>query len=162
MSKSIKISYLWDKAFAIESSYNLYEYELKKSNKKYIGWFFVILSQFGVVGALKHNAYGFLVVASFGILYWYGLRWQLRKYFIIRSFDKSTLANTMILLEATTDGLYNNSKIQLLYKDILNIEQLENAIIIYHNLGTIYIPYKAFNNTKDRKLFLSYITKIIL
>ena len=47
----INIHYLWDKELALKSAYDIYEYELKNSNKKFIGWLFIALAQFGVVGA---------------------------------------------------------------------------------------------------------------
>jgi hypothetical protein len=158
MSKqNIQINYLWNAKIALDSSHELYQYEFKHSRKRFIGWFFIALVQFGVVGALKHNAYGFLTLGTIGVTYWYGFRWNIRKYFILRSFNKSPLANTKIILEATKDGLYKNEKIQLFYKDISKSEQLNNAIVIYHASGVIYIPNQAFQTSKERTIFKSYL-----
>jgi hypothetical protein len=160
MFNNIKISYVWDRELALKSAQDIYEYELKNSNKKYIGWFFVALLQFGVVGALKHNAYGFLVISTITLAYWYGFRWPMRKYFINKTFDKSLLANKKIELEATTEAILSNGEIQILYTNIKRYIQLENAIVIYHNLGTIYLPNNAFESTGARKQFKSYLEKV--
>ena len=154
----ININYTWDRKLALNSSFDIYKYELKNSNKKFIGWFFIALAQFGVVGALKHNAYGFLVVASIGLIYWYGLRWSLRKYFINRTFIKSPLANQNIQLEATNEAILSDGKTQILYNTIIKFIQLDNAIIIYHNLGTIYLPNNSFKTKKDRIDFIKYLS----
>jgi len=158
--KDINIKYFWDEKLTIQSSLDIYEYELKISNKKFIGWFFIALAQFGVVGALKHNAYGLLIIATIGILYWYGLRWPLRKFFILRSFKKSALANTDIMLTAKQDGIYIDNQLQIAYDSIIKSVQLTNAIVIYHTLGTIYIPNNSFENAKERKRFSSKINLI--
>ena len=101
----IKIKYIWSKELALSSARALYEYEFKNSRKRFIGWFFIALVQFGVVGALKHNSYGFLTLGTIGLVYWYGLRWPLRKYFIEKTFEKSPLANSNIDLLIKDDGI---------------------------------------------------------
>ena len=153
----ININYIWDKKLALNSAYDIYNYELKNSNKKYIGWFFIAMLQFGVVGALKHNVYGFLVIATIGIVYWYGLRWTLRKYFINKTFKKSPLANKQINLIAKDDGIYLDDQLQFNYKSIKKVAILDNAIVIYHNLGTIYLPNSAFNSKKERDKFKTLV-----
>ena len=154
---TITIKYTWDERLAITSAKEIYEYELKNSNKKYIGWLFVALAQFGVVGALKHNAYGLLVISSLGILYWYGFRWDIRKFFISKSFKKSPFKDKVIQLEADEKGIFTDGKELLLYKDIIKSEQLENAIVIYHKLGTTYIPNNAFESKSKRVIFKKYL-----
>jgi hypothetical protein len=155
----ININYIWDKKLALQSACDIYEYELKNSNKKFIGWFFIALAQFGVVGALKHDAYGFLVVATVGLVYWYGLRWSLRKYFINKTFNKSPLANKQISLIAKDDGVYLDDKIQFNFDNIKKVAFLDNATVIYHNIGTFYIPNNAFDLAKDRDKYHKLITK---
>ena len=157
MSKNIEIKYKWTKQLALTSAYDIYIYELKNSNKKFIGWFFIAMLQFGVVGAFKHNSYGFLILATIGLTYWYGLRWPLRKYFINKTFDKSPLANKQIDLIAKENGIYFNDNLEVSYLNISKFIQLDNAIVIYHNQGTIYIPNNSFKNKEDRDIFKNYL-----
>jgi hypothetical protein len=155
----IQIEYVWDKNIALKSAQEIYEYELKNSNKKFIGWLFIGLAQFGVVGALKHNAYGFLVIATVALTYWYALRWPLRKYFINKTFDKSPLADKNIKLEIQKDGLYSNDQIQISYDNIKRFVKLDNAIVIYHNMGTIYLPDNGFQSNNDKNQFIKILEK---
>jgi hypothetical protein len=60
MSKKIEIAFKWDKDSALQASKLYYDYDMKNSSKRYIGWFFVALVQFGIVGALKHDVFGLL------------------------------------------------------------------------------------------------------
>ena len=155
--KNIDIKYIWDKELAISSAATLYEYELKNSNKRYVGWIFIAIMQFGVVGAIKHNVFGLLVVGTIMVVYWYSLRWPLREYFIKRTFDKSPLANKTIHLIAKEDGIYKDDMLQISYQDIYKTVQLESSVVLYYTGGTLYIPNKAFSSAKDRKEFLSIL-----
>jgi len=141
-SKDKIINFIWSEKFALDSAKALYDYELQHSNKKYIGWFFVALAQFGVVGALKHNVYGFLVVATIGLVYWYILRWPLRAWFIKKSFKKSPFANKNITFTIKTDGIYKDDKLQIQNKDIYDTIKLDDFTIIYHKFGTTLFPNK--------------------
>lgn len=157
MSKSIKINYIWDKDLAIESSYDIYQYELKNSNRRFIGWFLIGLTQFGIVGALKHNAYGILFISTIALFYWYILRWPIRKFLIQRSFKNSNFLNETISLEITNNAILSNNKVQVSLDSISKTLILTNGIVLYHNLGTIYIPNKAFKTIKDKNLFKSLL-----
>ena len=127
----------------------------KNSNKKYIGWFFVALLQFGVVGALKHNSYGFLILSTIGLTYWYGFRWRIREYFIKKTFDKSQLANKQIELLATDDSIVSHDgNEQIPYSDIKEYKRIDDAIIIYHKIGTLYIPNSSFISYDEKEAFI--------
>ncbi len=157
--EKIEIKYTWDKDLALKSAQDIYKYELQHSNKKYIGLLFIGMLQFGVVGALKHNAYGFLVLATIGLTYWYGLRWPIRKYFILKTFEKSPLADKTISLTIQNDGIYSEDKLQIEYKNIIKYVQLDDALVIYHTLGTIYLPSASFPTSKDIKKFIKILDK---
>ena len=147
----ININYYWDEALAIKSAKELYDYEFKSSKKRFIGWFFIGLVQFGVVGALKHNAYGFLVLGTIGVVYWYSIRWPLREYFIKKTFHKSPLANTTINLIAKEDGIYKGEDLQISKDHIKDVVKLENGIVVYYMGGNLYFPNKAFKDSDDKK-----------
>jgi hypothetical protein len=153
----ININYKWDNNLAIVSAKEIYNYELNKSNKKYIGLIFIAMLQFGVVGALKHDVYGFLVVSTLGLVYWYGLRWPLRKYFINKTFEKSPLSNKTISLVAKDDGIYLDNQLQISYNNINDIVELENGIVIYHQAGTSYFPNSSFDSKKDKEKFIKLL-----
>jgi hypothetical protein len=153
----ITIKYKWDEDMAVNSSADIYDYELQNSKKKYIGWFFVALVQFSVVGALKHQVYGLLIISTFLILYWYGLRWPIRKYFIKKTFSKSSLANSTIELQAQKDGIYKDDELQISYDNIEDVIKLDNAVLIYHHAQTLYFPNSAFSSSDKINKFINLV-----
>ena len=155
---NIEINYIWDQKLALESAKILYDYELKNSNKKYLGWFFIALLQFGVVGALKHNAYGLLSISTILVVYWYNFRWPIRKYFIKKTFLKSPFANKKIKLVATDKYLQIDENSQIQYNDIKKYEQLDKGIFLDYQSGTIFLPNKAFSIVEDKNRFYKFIS----
>lgn len=153
----INIKYIWNEKLAIKAAQDIYEYELKKSNKRYIGWFFVALTQFAIVGALKHDAFGLLFVSTFLMIYWYILRWPIRKYFIKRTFIKSPFANKTITLQIKKDGIYKEELSQVSKNNIKDIIKLEDGIIIYYNGGNLYFPNEAFKDKRDIQKSISLL-----
>ena len=155
----ITIKYKWDEDLAVNSSADIYDYELQNSKKRYIGWFFVALVQFSLVGAMKHQKFGLLFVSTFLIIYWYVFRWSIRKYFIKKTFRKSALANTDIELEARKDGIYNGDERQISHQDIIGTVKLENAVLVYHSAGTLYFPNSAFSSEDKINKFINLVNK---
>jgi hypothetical protein len=161
MSKAININYTLDEQTYLESSYEIYQYEFKNSSKRYIGWFFVALAQFGVVGALKHDVYGILIVSTIGLSYWYIFRWSIRKYFIKKAFYKNENVNKTLNLTIKDDGIYLDDKLQIDFSKVNKVIFLDNAIAIYHQCGVFYIPNKAFQSTKDQNKAKKILEKIV-
>ena len=153
----ITIKYKWDEDLAVDSSADIYDYELRNSKKRYIGWFFVALVQFSLVGAMKHQTFGLLFVSTFLIIYWYVFRWSIRKYFIKKTFTKSTLANTEIELQALKDGIYKDDELQISYDNIEDVIKLDNAVLIYHHSQTLYFPNSAFSSNDKINKFIKLI-----
>ena len=46
MSNKIKISYNWDEETFINASKAAYDFEMKNSPKRFLGWFFIAMTQF--------------------------------------------------------------------------------------------------------------------
>jgi hypothetical protein len=132
--KIIELDFIFDKDFFINTSKKVYEYEMKHSNKKYVGWFFIAVAQFGVVGALKHNAYGLLFISTVLIFYWYVLRWQVRKLLAIKWFNKMPIKDKPIHIviddEGITSNLYNE---KLSYSNIDLYKSPQEGVLLFHD-----------------------------
>ena len=156
MSKEISISFLWDKKTYINASKVAYDYELKKSNRKYIGWFFIALTQFGVVAAMKKGSIGLLLVSTFLVLYWYLFRWKMRKKVIERTFDKLSNANQTYHLKISKDTLSINQK-ALEWSDITKVLVLDEGVFIYLQEDALFIPNNAFKEIEEKNDFLNIL-----
>ena len=154
MFKEIKISFTWDKKLAIKASKLYYDWDMRNSSKRYIGWLFIALTQFAIVGALKHNAYGLLYISTFLVVYWYYGRWYLRQQMIQRFYKKSNIDNTKVTLFLKNDGLhYNDSIIE--FDNIKKVLEIDEAIIVQTDSMPLFLTKDAFVNYESLHQFLN-------
>ena len=154
MFKEIKISFTWDKELAIKASKLYYDWDMRNSSKRYIGWLFIALTQFAIVGALKHNAYGLLYISTFLVVYWYYGRWYLRQQMIQRFYKKSNIDNTKVTLFLKNDGLhYNDSIIE--FDNIKKVLEIDEAIIVQTDSMPLFLTKDAFVNYESLHQFLN-------
>lgn len=156
MSKNIQISYTWDRETYLKASKIAYDYELTKSNKKYIGWFFIALTQFGVVAAMKGGAIGLLLISTVLVLYWYSLRWPLRKKMIERTFDKLPNANKNYHINISDQNLSIDEK-EISWNEITQVLVLKDGTFLYLNQDSLFIPNVAFKTSEEKNTFLKIL-----
>ena len=149
MSNTIETIFIWNEAVALRSSELFYKYEFRHSYRRYIGWIFIAMAQFGVVGALKHDAYGMLVVSSFLLIYWYGIRWQLRKRLAMRLFASSPLANKEIVTYFKTEGFETEGKI-VPWSDVVKVVEKGDGFLFFRVDHVSFFPKEAFKTSDER------------
>ncbi len=160
MSKSLHVSYNWDTKKFLQGAKAAYDYELKNSRKRFLGWIFIALTQFGVVLALKQGTIGMLTLSTILVLYWYGFRWKIREYFLIKSFKNSPLKDKSFEVKLNDEGLFfNNSPID--FKDIYEIVSTDEGVLLYFIDNYIFIPSSAFENLEDKSEFVKIIKRKI-
>ncbi len=157
MSKDIEIEYLWSKELFLQASRATYEFELRHSPKRFLGWFFIAMTQFGVVGALKKDAYGLLLVSSVLVIYWYFFRWRIRKFIISKTYNKSTAKETHFSMQAKQDGINVNGTL-LRWQEITEAVSLQEGFLLYYGDTFLYIPKYAFKSVEQKDLF-SHVAK---
>ncbi len=151
----LDISYKWDKQTYLQGSKSLYEDLLRNSPKRFIGWFFIILSQFGLVAFFKKGAFGLLFISTFFLLYWYLLRWPLRKAILLNAFKKSPLKDKIIKIQIDNNNIIiNDNKIQ--WSEIQRVLLEDSGFLLYYEDKFIFIPESAFDS-EDEKIFLQFL-----
>ncbi len=155
-SKPILINYTWSQEVFVSASQATYEFELKHSPKRFLGWFFIGLSQFGVVAALKKDAYGLLLISSILVIYWYLFRWPIRRFMITRSFASSQSKNHTFKMTATKEGIQVDSTM-ISWNDITEVISLDKAYLLYHGTSFLFIPKSAFANDKESDRFSNLV-----
>ena len=148
MSKSIQITLDWNEEEALKASKLFYDYDMRHSLKRYIGWFFIALMQFGIVAALKYNAYGLLVISSFLVLYWYYGRWYLRSRLIRKYYRKKGLQNSTLHIRCDKEGIFIEN-IPIRWEDIYAVIDTKSALLLNTQKEPLYIPYSAFDDMDD-------------
>ena len=151
MSNSVVAKYIWNSPTALLSSELFYKYEFRHSYRRYIGWAFIAMAQFGVVGALKHDAYGMLIVSSFLLLYWYGVRWQLRKRLAKRLFQASPLRDSEIQTQFDQVGMTTNA-VCTPWSAVYKVVALQQGYLFYSALQSNFFPKTAFSSSDEREL----------
>ena len=158
MSKIVEAKYLWDEATALLSSELFYKYEFRHSYRRYVGWVFIAMAQFGVVGALKHDAYGMLILSSFLLLYWYGIRWQLRKRLILRHFRASDMADKEIITTFDETGIHTGVE-TIAWKDVQKVVELEAGFLFYSVSKANFFPKTSFKSAQQREALRTLLKK---
>ncbi len=158
MSKPIEVNFKWNKELALTTSKLYYDYDMRHSNKRYLGWFFVALVQFGIVGALKHDSYGLLYLSTFLVGYWYYGRWYLRKRMLLRFYDKNVPKNVDVHFGIDAEGLHGNNEV-ILWDDIIKIIQLEEGVLVQSTESALFFDKSAFKNAQERRRFIQMATE---
>ncbi len=154
MSKNIEINFTWSKKLAIKASKLYYDYDMRNSRKRYVGWLFVALTQFGIVGALKHDSYAMLFVSTFLVVYWYYIRWYVRKSMIVKFYNKSDIDNSDVTFILKDDGLhYNETTID--FENILKVIKFDDGLLLQSSSNTLFFEKSAFKSSKEMNKFLS-------
>jgi hypothetical protein len=154
--KPIEISYIWDKQNFEKAFSKSYTHQYKNSSRRYIGWFFVALAQFGVVAALKGGSVALLMLATLLLLYWYVIKRWLVHQRAIKAYDKSPLKNAQIKLIATKEGIKQDDSF-ISWQDIKGLVLVEDDILLYYKQKAFYIPSCAFNSLKQKSELKSLV-----
>ncbi len=151
MSK-IKISYIWNKENFNKLFEEAYNYQFKNSPRRYIGWLFIALAQFGVVAALKKGSIGLLLFSTIMILYWYYIKKLIVKKRAYKEFLNSPLKDKKIKLYVDSSGIEQNGK-KLSWSEISKVISIEDDILIVANNKSYYIPSNGFKSIEEKNKF---------
>ena len=153
MSKDIEISFEWSRELAIKASKMYYEYDMRNSAKRYIGWLFVALTQFGMVGALKHDSFGLLYISTFLVLYWYYGRWYIRKFMIDRYYNRVDLDRRDVVFYLRDDGLHSEDNL-ISWNEIFKVVRFDSDVLIHTSTNTLFFQRASFKSYDDLEKFL--------
>jgi len=156
MSKPIKISYFWDKE-NIERLFDAsYKYQFNNSGRRFIGWFFVALLQYGVVVALKKNAFAILLFSTLMLAYWYYGKKIIARRRAKKSFENSEFKNKTINIDVSNEGFNiksNEGSIYWSWDEVDEIVALGDDILLYKYPHFHYIPLNAFESIEEKNRF---------
>ena len=153
MSKSVEVRFTWSKDLAIKASKLYYDWDMKSSGKKYVGWIFIAMMQFGVVGALKHDSFGILFISTFLVIYWYYIRWFVRKRMIVKFYEKSGLDDTDVVFVLQDDGLHYDDTV-IDWDNIYKVVKFDDGILIQTMDSTLFFQRESFKSYKDVQRFM--------
>ncbi len=148
MSKSIQINLNWNEEEALKASKLFYDYDMHHSFKRYIGWLFIAMMQFGIVAALKYDSYALLLLSSLLVLYWYYGRWYLRSRLVQKYYQKKGLHPRTLHIRCNEEGI-SIENVDIVWKDIYTVSDTGSALLIQSREEPLYIPFRAFKSMDD-------------
>lgn len=152
--KPIEISYRWDKENFEKAFAKSYTHAYKNSPRRYVGWFFIALAQFGVVAALKGGSIALLMLSTILILYWYGIKkWLIYKR-AVRAYENAALKNSQIALHITEEGV-KQENIFVSWEALKGLVPIEDDILLYYKEHAFYIPSSAFSSVEEKSALKS-------
>ena len=161
MSKAISIQYQWNQENLNRLFEASYAYQFNHSKRRFIGWFFIALLQYGVVVAFKKEAFAILLFASIILFYWYyGKKWIAKKR-AIKSFEESEFKDKEIKLTVDEEGfeLIAPKKEHWNWDEIDEVVSLGDDIMIYKHPNFHYIPSSGFKSLEEKSQFKSIAKK---
>jgi len=161
MSKPIKISYIWNRANVEQLFEASYKYQFNNSAKRYIGWFFIALMQYGVVVAFKKEAFAILLFSTVVLFYWYyGKKW-IAKRRANKSFEESPFKDKQIEMSIDKDGftLLSNHNEKWSWDEVQEVIVLDDDIMLYRHPHFHYIPANGFESIEEKSRFKSLVKK---
>jgi hypothetical protein len=151
-SEKVEISYVWDRENLEKSFEKAYTHYYKNSARRYIGWLFIAMAQFGVVAALKNGSVALLLFSTLLIFYWYVVKKWLLKRRTIQTFKNSPLRDKKIALTVTEEGIMQDGML-ISWEEVDGIESLDGDIVIYSGGKNFYIPRSGFRSVEDLNRF---------
>ena len=168
MSKPIKISYIWNRE-NVESLFEAsYKYQFENSGKRFIGWLFIALLQYGIVLALKKDAFAILLFSTIMLFYWYyGKKW-IAKRRADTSFENSAFKDKKIEMSIGDDGFSlasfgddetSDSKTHehWSWDEVQEVVVLGDDIMLYRHPHFHYIPANGFESIEEKSRFKSLV-----
>ncbi len=152
ISKPIYISYLCDREHFEKAFESSYAYHFQNSARRYIGWLFIAMAQFGVVAALKYGQIALLMLSTILLLYWYGLRKWIFKKRAMRAFENANFKERMIEIVVDQEGIREGDEI-LRWGEIDALIQTDKIFLLYHKGKELDIPFDGFRESEDINRF---------
>jgi hypothetical protein len=162
MSDPVRIRYVWNEENIEKLFASSYQYVFTHSARRYVGWLFIALLQFGVVAALKQNAVGLLMFSSIMLVYWYYGKKIIAHRRAIASFEASPFKDQEIRIDADEDGLEIHSHeggAQWAWDEIDSVVGLGDDILLYKAPHSHYVPSGGFTSIEAKSQFKSLAKK---
>ncbi len=141
----ISFSLDWNEKNFLKGAKLAYDFTMKHSFRRFIGWFFIAMLQFGVVGAVKYQKYAMFLLFSVLTLYWYFFRWPVRKFFLKKAFKRSPLCCKKLQIKVDDEGFYINSEL-LKWENFKKAISSKEGYLLDFKGAFLFIPKNSIEN----------------
>ncbi len=148
----LTLHFTWDRTHFLKASVALFKHEQFHTNRRFIGWLIIAMTQFGIVAALKHNSYALLLFSTLLLAYWYYGKLALKKLLIKWRFKEDMKQEFTITFD--TDTITINGQ-TLPLSSITAVKELEEGFIFSLKRQNFYLPKEAFKSAQSIEHFKS-------
>lgn len=161
MSEQIlRLDLPWDERTFLEGAKLAYDYDMRHGWRRYIGWLFIALTQFGVVAAFQRGTVGLLLVSTLLVIYWYGLRWPMRHRMLRRFFARQE-REQWLRVTLSDEGVCLDEAC-LPWESFRRTILSSGGFLLEMGGGTyLYFPQRIFPDDEDRSRFAETLKKRI-
>ena len=156
MSEAITLTLDWDEDTYLKGAKVAYDLQMRQGWRRYAGWLFIAMVQFGVVGALMAGRYALLLLSTLLVLYWYGLRWPMRKAALKRLFARSDRADQTLHLRADEKGLCIDDRC-VGWETFRRVVAATEGYLLEMQEGVLFIPKSRFEDGETQRRFVSLL-----
>lgn len=142
MSEKVSFSYRWDATNCMKAAEAAYTHRLRHSPMRFAGWIFIAMTQFGVVAAMKKGSVELLLLGTVLVVYWYFLRWPLRRAALKRRCAKNA-EETAHTVSADKEGLHTN-EIVIPWHAVSSVVSLSDGFLINLDPDYLFFPKAVF------------------
>lgn len=150
MSRSVTLSYRWDAKTCMTAAEAAYRHRLRHSPVRFAGWLFIALTQFGVVAALKQGSVALLLLGTLLTLYWYVLRWPLRRAALRRKCAKR--GEDAVTLKADAAGLHTGDAL-VAWDAVNSVIAMTPGFLVNLERDYLFFPRPAFGDAGTAAAF---------
>jgi len=156
MSDAMKLDLHWSEDLFMEGAKLAYDYEMKHSWRRYVGWLFIAMTQFGVVGAVRYGENGLLLISTILVVYWYFLRWPLRKVALRRFFRKLSKGGSNMALELRDEGICID-EVCMPWSSFRRVVASSIGYLLDMGETFLYLPRSIFPDSESRNRFVGVL-----
>ena len=156
MSDPIRIRYTWSRDNVEKLFASSYTYLFGHSGRRYVGWLFIALLQFGLVAAFKQGTTGLLMFSAIVLIYWYYGKRFIAHRRAIASWKASPFRDMTITILADEEGLTihcDGGEAQWSWETIDGVTGMGSDVLIHLAPHFYYIPEGAFGSIEAKSRF---------
>ncbi len=162
MYEPVNITYTWNRENVEKLFDTSYSYLFKHSSRRYIGWLFIAILQFGVVAALKKGSIAILLFSSIVLLYWYYGKKLIARRRALNSFERSPFRDKKIEINVSDKGFDirgTEEPVHWSWEEIDEVIPAGDDILLFKNPNFHYIPSSGFSSLEMKSAFKSLARK---
>ena len=152
----ITVQYTWDVNEFIRSNKISYALKMKSTGFRYLGYFLVVATAYGLFTAFRSKNFFLLVISLVVVSYWYILKWRIHKSQLVKNFSKNSEERKEIEWRIDENGFTGSSgtgKSQFSWDALSQVVSSDEGFLLYQDPAIVFLPAHGFSSADDIQWF---------